>query len=479
MSNEQALQPAAHLPLLAIVAYGNWTHHVEVAVARLPIALIVLSMGLVAPRPMAGQQDTTLVARGTLRGWDEQVRLAVFDRGGSFNGRLSDRGMLQRFNERMDSEYDLDVISSTFALTEQYAWYQRTNGARFWAGSIDEVRLIQHGDFKASVPLGATWAADVLFNYQETLTADRALPWLGFRHTRSNGTQVFLRGTLHAFKPDTDLELGVVLTPRGGRLTLALAALDVFSDFNFQTLSPDSAVVDTSLDYTKHPFTLRAGLDLPLGRQFRTEAYALYLTPTEVVAETNAPGGGFTQGERYAYAGGLIEWGPSSSTAVGLLATWVRATTERAALPQGQPTDDFDLTEETSRIGIYAMHRLMRRIGLEAWIARVWRLEDRVTPDPTVAPSSSYSDRTWAGRNSFVYRADRGFRGELGLDFTLRDTSGRTPVPTITPLDRDNVRMRFDLGWHFGSRAFFLVGANLDLDAGGFDGAHGRFMLNW
>ncbi len=107
--------------------------------ARLPIFLFSLGVGPLAPGPIAmAQQDTAMLARGTLHGWEEQVRLAVFDRGGSFNGRLSNRGILQRFNERMDSEYDLDVISSAFALPEQYAWYQRSNGARFWAGSIDD-----------------------------------------------------------------------------------------------------------------------------------------------------------------------------------------------------------------------------------------------------------------------------------------------------------------------------------------------------
>ena len=81
---------------------------------RLPIVLALLSMKLLVPGSVAtAQRDTTLLARGTLRGWEEQVRLAIFDRGGSLDGRLSDRGMLQRFNERMDSEYHLDVISCT------------------------------------------------------------------------------------------------------------------------------------------------------------------------------------------------------------------------------------------------------------------------------------------------------------------------------------------------------------------------------
>lgn len=446
--------------------------------------LIVLSLGVALLNPWRAanaQSDTSQVARGTLQGWEEQVRLAIFDRGGSFHGRTSERGILQRFNEDMDSEYDLDVLSSVFSLSEQYQWYRRKNGARYWAGSIDELRLIQHGDFKASVPLGASWAADVWFTYQETLTAQRALLWLGFRRKLSDDdAHVFLRGTLQAVKPDADLELGVVLTPGGGTLTVAIAALDLFSDFNYQVLEVNPSIADSALDYTSHPFTLRAALDMPIGGHFRTEAYALFLTPTRLAVESQTrPGEGFVQDERYAYAGGLVEWEPSTRTALGLIATWVRASLGREPLSNGQPEDDFELTEETWRVGFYAIHNFPNRFALEAWLGRVWRMEDRLRPDTAMAPDTNYEDRTWAGRNSFIYQTPRGFRAELGLDFTARETSGSTPVPTLSPLGRNNFRLRADFGWHFGQRAFFLLGANLDLDGGSFDGAHGRFMLNW
>jgi len=448
-----------------------------------PIRIVFLiGMALLAPWSAAlAQSDTSQVARGTLRGWEEQVRLAIFDRNGSFYGRTSDRGILQRFNERMDSEYDLDVISSAFSLSEQYSWYNRENGARYWAGSIDHLRLIQHGDFKALVGLGDSWAADVQLNYQETLRADRALLWLGFRHKLSDDdAHLFLRGTLRAVKPDADVELGVVLRPGGGSLTFAVAALDLFSDFNYQVLEVDPAVADSAIDYTSHPFTLRAALDMPIGRRFRTEAYALVMTPTSLSVESQTrPGEGFEQDESYAYAGALAEWMPSARTALGLLAAWVRAGLDRGPLPNGHPDDDFDLREEEWRVGPYAIHSFEKRFALEAWLGRIWRTEVRLRPDTTIAPDPLYEDRTWAGRNSLIYKAAKGFRGELGLDFTVRETSGSPPVPTLSPLERNNFRLRSDFGWHFAQRASFLLGANLDLDDGSFDGAHGRFTLNW
>ena len=148
-------------------------------------------------------QEGRSVARATLRGWEEQVRFAVFDRGGSFYGRTSDRGILQRFNERMDAEYDLDVISSMFSLTQTYSWYQRTDGVRFWAGSIDHLQLVQQGDFKTDVALDASWSAAARFIHDESLRTKRNLLWLGFAKAIAGETyRLFLRGTLTAKKRD-------------------------------------------------------------------------------------------------------------------------------------------------------------------------------------------------------------------------------------------------------------------------------------
>ena len=429
------------------------------------------------------QTDSLPAARATLRGWEEQRWLTIFDRGGSYYGRLSDRGILQRFNEAMDSEYRLDLISFHPSLTETYDWFQRNTGVRTWAGSIDHVRLSLQGEFKALLPLGAGWAADARFTLQDNLNVKRSLIWLGFRKDLFNGSgQAFILGLVTANKPDIDIEVGYSFLPRIGKVTLAFGALDLFSDFIYQGLEVDPGVADTILDHTSRPFTFRLALDLQVARHFRLEGYGLAMTATQIVVESQTnPGTGFVQDERYAYAGGLVEWEPSARTAIGSFGTWVQARLERAAMPDGRPEDDFDLTEITTQLGLYGIHRPSGRFSTELWIARVWRTEDRIRPDTTVEENVEYEDQSWAGRADFTYNANSGFNATLGLDFLAQDVIGPGRVPGNLQ-ERDHARVRFDFAWRFGDRAFFLLGSNLDLDGDrrgilSFDGGHGRFAL--
>lgn len=438
-------------------------------------------MASISAPALSAQTGQTDTARATLRGWEEEVRLALFDRAGGAFGRTSDRGILQRFHEAMDSEYELDAISSAFLISEDAEWYGREAGARYWAGSIDHLQVIQVGELKSRVGLGEAWGAEVRFRLHESLTAERRLLQLGFRRELAGGRgSAFAQGTLRAVKPEIDIEVGFRWTIARGEVTVAVAALDVFSDVVYQGLGVAPGVADTALDYTAHPFTGRVALEVPLGEDWRIEAYALQLTPTSVTVQSQSEMlAGFSQDERYSYAGGLLEFGPSHSTALGAFGTWVRARIDRSPLPAGRPADDFELTEITSRVGLYAIHRLPGRLSVEGWLARVWRSEDRVRPVEAMAPRLEYEDRTWAGRWSLVYRAPGGFRAMPGLEFTSRGASGIQPVTTREPLAQDDVRLRGDLGWRIRERAVFVVGANVDLDEGSFDGAHGRFTLSW
>jgi hypothetical protein len=145
--------------------------------ARIALVVTLALPFLLAPAPEVafGQDDAFNSAHATLQGWEESARLSIFDRSGSYFGRTSDRGILQRFNEKMDSEYPLDLISSSFSLGETYEWYQREDGVRFWAGSINHLQLIQHGDAKAAVSLGGTWTVGAHFIHDESLEAQRNL----------------------------------------------------------------------------------------------------------------------------------------------------------------------------------------------------------------------------------------------------------------------------------------------------------------
>ena len=136
------------------------------------LGALISIMGL--PTAAPAQIHSTEVLHATLRGWEDDVRVTIFDRGGAYHGRLSDRGILQRFNELMDQEYSIDLWSSRFSLSEDYAWYTRRRGARWWGGSVDRRFLAQRAEIAGGVSLGETWSFDVILTQEASLRARRS-----------------------------------------------------------------------------------------------------------------------------------------------------------------------------------------------------------------------------------------------------------------------------------------------------------------
>ncbi len=443
-------------------------------------AIALLSIATVA----RAQDDYSGYLHATLRGWEDGARVNIFDRNGSYFGRLSDCGILQRFNVLEDEEYALDIVSFGFSLSEDYEWYTRRRGARWSGGSINYINLVQATEIAGSIPLAETWDFDILFNQESTMQAERSLVRTIFRKSFADGEVTgFLTGWLKSTKEEMDLELGLTFTPGHSSVTVAVGALDPFSDFIYQVLTVGPKHAPQSLDFVKHPFTVRLAADVPLGRQFRSEVYGLIMSPTELVVTEQADTlGSFRQNERYGYAGALLEWTPSPNSAVGTFATFVKGGMDRYSLDQSPPADTFDLTEITGRIGVYGMQRISGKLLLDVHIARVWRLENRLFPEVSGTSDIDYEDRTWIGRGSVTYRAQNGFRGEVGLDFDSRNVIRDANVQGRHH-SYFHSRVRFDLGWYIGDRAMFVWGANTDLDrdtaTGWFDGGHARFQVFW
>jgi len=420
----------------------------------------------------------------TLRGWEDSARINIFDRNGSYFGRLSDHGMLQRFNVLEDEEYALDIVSFGFSLLEDHEWYTNRRGARWGGGSINYVNLVQAAEIAGSVALSETWDFDILINQESTMQAQRTLTRVIFSKSMADGNMTgFLTGWLQPHKEEMDLELGLTFTPGRSRVTVAVAAIDAFSDVIYQVLGVGPKHAPQSLNFEKHPLTARLAADIPLSRQFRSELYGLVMSPTEIVVTEQADTlGSFRQQEQYGYVGALLEWTPSPDVAVGMFTTVVKAGMDRRSLDQSPPVDTFDLAETTARFGLYGMKRLFRKILVDAYLVRIKRLENRIYPGSETTPEIDYRDHTWIGRGSVTYRALNGFRGELGIDFDSRDVI-RDAELAGRHHSYFHSRIRFDLGWYIGDRAMFVFGANSDLDrdtaTGWFDGGHARFQVFW
>ena len=449
--------------------------------ATLGIPVVLACLG---PARLCAQSDTASL-HATLRGWEEETWLQLLDRGGAIGGRLSRDGMLQRFQRTIDDEYYIDLISGPFGLTEDYVWYRRANGARFWGASVDHLELVTAFDVKAQVPLGTGWAAAVRFNKFHSHEVRRDLVRLEFDRTWDSGVFWGMHGTLDAIKPDIDLETRAgYRRPDGSEVGAAIGVLDVFSDVIYQVLVVWEGYADTALDYERQPLTARAWAEWPLGRHLRVEAHGGVMTPTTVRAYRQvAPDSGFRQAERYGYAAGLVEWAPGNRLRVGGFGTYIRARTDRTPLPQSPPEDDFTLTERTMRYGAFALAQLAERWRFEGWLAGTFRPERR---DQRLVDSLDvdFEDRWLSGEARLTYGGHSGFRGDASFEFVNRDVvRGMGQLAAPDPLDHS--RLRLEVGWGFGDRAAFRGGYRIDVDGdpglgkGHFDGAEGRFVLFW
>jgi hypothetical protein len=447
---------------------------------------LALLLMLPAATTLAQAQDDTSALHTTLSGWADDALLHILDRDAARGGRLSDRGILQRFWPDIDPDYQINLMRMRFDLVDDYEWSRHTSGARYWSGSVNTRDEAIGAEFKARAPLSDRWAADVDLRHQSLLELTRSLVRLRVRRTASSGVYTALDGAFSFHKPSSDVGLAAGWHRGSTQVEVALTALDAFSNLIYGGLKVQNTPADTALDYKRLPFLLHGHADLPLGRRWRVEANAGVMRPATVRAYVQAaPDSGFLQDERYGFAGTLVEWLPSNRVTVGGFATVIRAVTNRAPLPNGGAVNDYHLTERTVELGGTLLIRPAPRWLLEAWLERMWRPERRVYP-LGAAPDVNYEDVSWSGQAIAMYRPAQGFTGSLALDLDRRDVvRGYGEVPSYeTSQGRHNSEIRVDFGWRFPNRSLFQLGLGFDLDPGiyprgWFGGAHGRFALYW
>ncbi len=434
--------------------------------------------------PGAGEAGAQTPPKGssrvTLQAWEERARIQLLDREGTSFGRFGGQGLLQRFHPLMDAEYELDLLSSRFPLDEDALWYVETNGARFWSGSISHLRLVQEGDIRLEVPLAPRWIAGLRYWHQDLLQARRDLLVLEFAHLAKQGKiRAFLNGWLTARKAESDLEAGVRWQTDWGQGTVAVLALDAFSDIVYQSLGVGPALADTVLDYRRHPWAARTLWTLSPHRHWHLEAWGLMHPRSRIrVQRQRDVVESWDQEESYAYGGLLLQWTGLAGTTLGTFGTWRRGTLDRPEMRPdgtGAPRSPWRLQEGEGALGGVILHDVAPRVRLRGVAGWEGRREDR-WEDGLLR---SYRDEGWQGRLDLVLHGPRGLYGEVAFDARTLRQKGDLRVPSLEPLEGCQHRLRLDLGWRFGEKAFFLLGANLDLDQGGFDGGHGRFVLGW
>jgi hypothetical protein len=429
--------------------------------------------------PREPTEPVAVTPLATLAIWADDVWLTVVDRDGSYFGRLAEEGVFQRFNPLMDDEYDLDVATGLFTASEDARWARTDAGLRLAGASIDHPRILNDIDLRQ--PVEITGSVDLLFRYrrQRSLTAQRDYPRLGLRWRELGGSAWNGRVVMgiHFFKPSADLELGVERewqTSERGAVTadLRVALLDVFNNAIFKGLGVGPGLLDAHLEYVTVPLAMRLSIEWA-GEDARLEVEGGLTNRSHL--EVTFPDTGdppYSQAEEMRFLGTLAEVEVSSRLAVAAYGSWARAETDRAFAEPGD--EDFELREETWRVGTRAGLAASRNLIVEADLGKLWRPEDRADAD---GDDLRHRDETLFGGVALVHRPAIGWLWRISVPFTDRNAGEILPELTAT-----NSRLVMEGGHRWASSFYFMAGVRWDLDNFGqraFDGGHVRLQVTW
>jgi len=447
--------------------------------------IAVLAGVSMLPPPLSAQADT--LAHATIQHWAEQSWLLLLDRNASAGGRLSESGVLQRFQDDIDDKYFQDVLSTAFTSREDYEWYRRDSGVRWLTGSVTRRDLISEGEFKTRVKLGRAWDFGVRFNKEDNPTATRNALRIGVGRSLPHHVRAFATVHLDPNKPGSDVEVGATWgTDREASATLSVTVMDVFNDLVFVTLDAvHQPQIDSTLVYEPQPIAFRTAVTVPIGRHVYVEAHGVVVTPATLKQyEGRSQTDGFQQRERIAYIGGMVELRPVPSFSLGASVTTIRAESQRERLSPAVTVDEYGLLEQTTRVGGFTVWRFARRWVVDGWILRAWRAERRDFRDAGLA-DIDYLLRHWTSSARVTYRALSGFTTDIGVGWDKADEPrGEKLVPATGNLTTEHFRIRYDFGWAIQETFEFLLGIAVDVDAersqgASFGGGRGRFTLYW
>ena len=421
----------------------------------------------------AGETDSAAIA--TLAAWADQVWLSLLDRDGSYYGRLAEEGIFQRFNPRMNPEYEMDIRTNLFQAGEDARWAGLPNGFRLAVASINHPHILNIVDWRQAIHVSGPVDLMARYRRERTLTARRDYPWIGVRWRDVVGTPwtVQVGIGVHFFKPSADVEVALARSWRDGEdrswtLEVRLAALDAFNEVIFQGLGVRADDVDAHYDYAGVPLAARTTLRAAASR-WRAELHAGSSLRSEVRVTFPATGlDPFIQFEQVAFLGTLLQVKPLERVTLALYGTWARADTERQAPASGL---GFTLREQTVTLGARARTRLSPPWAVETELARARRPEWR-SPG-----GDAPRDHEVFARAALVRYPEAGWTARLAYALLDRDAGSLAPWLTA-----QNQRLITEAGHRFRSGFEVTAGVRWDVDSFGrapFDGGHLRMSAGW
>jgi hypothetical protein len=272
------------------------------------LGLLFATAGFVQAAPPG---DSLFATRTTLAGWQNDLRLMLLDRAGSYGGVFNDRGVFRLIARPIDDELDLDLLTFRFTPAEDYRWYAADHAFRSWAGSFNTANFLTQNHLRHRVDVTPVLAMRLEAVQQYTRRSERFFFEPGLTWQARPGHSLTVSNTLMGYKPDLDLTLSYRYARDGGAgARFDVTFLDWANNFIFDRLGVHHLIEDTARSYRSLPVLATVHLVSPQAGAWRAEA-AAGLQPANrahIRSQHLEPGLTFNQRERAAYGGLLVEF---------------------------------------------------------------------------------------------------------------------------------------------------------------------------
>ncbi|MFV1981592.1 MAG: hypothetical protein ACC655_10595, partial [Rhodothermia bacterium] len=445
-----------------------------------------LVLGLIVLQPSTSSSQEFAPLHTTLALWDDAVWLDLLDRNNSIGGRNSDLGVLKRWNDEIDRKYLLDLYVLEENPSEEYRWSRQQSGVRWRGGSITKRDLATFAEFKTEVGISDRWDFGARFDMVRLPRVNRGAFRVFAGYKLSESIRLEAKGQIDPEKPGSDIGSAVQWKADRATLRLEFWVLDAMNDLINVTLNAASQPqTKFTEDYQSQPLALRGSADVNLARGLRFEGSGAWLSHSSLyVFDPKDPASGFTNNEDTWYGAALLEWKPQNNWLINVFGTnWSSNSSHLWDDADLAATNDYDLSERTSRLGATTIYRPGDRWEVLLKGERNWRPETRLDPassDTLVA----YDLDTWLAVVGGRYQSKAGFFTDLRLAYQNSDEPlGSGQVPSASTLEALQYRIAIDAGWRFGRAMWFSLGMAQDIgpdqSGDGFGGARGRGVLSW
>lgn len=475
--------------------------------------LIIASLSLVSnPSDVRAQMNQTLF------GWEDEVKMMLFNRYQSDGGIFHDRGLFRFTTERFTDEHDLDLITFRFTETEHYDWYYAPSGGfRTYMGSYNLGLFLHGAEMRHQIQLTDRLTFPLRMVRQFDMRQDRALAILALEYELDGPHAVGALHTLNETKPDMDLLIYYRLGDFSDRaLQLEFSPLDWANNAAYELGSRRGTETAELRRYEVKPYLFSFKSNVTFPDHFRLETMGGIQTPLRAVGESmpkEHPDRSFTDSDFARYGALLLEYAEPRFS-LGLSFRHTFTTFSRRDTDENHPDPiDYGNRQIQNSFGMFAGFT-WRNFYSQNWVWRNYNLdvqrdeyETRQQHGIEVYPFD-FREFRWQMRLRAGYNLNSpGFTSAIEFrsdyrhpteNYEIADGFESRGLPFrafyMGTVGLRNERLSLQAGYRFNKNTYFVVGASLDLDGdimgsywdrqerenrSWFDGGFGRFVIQW